>query len=208
MLIFYTGLSFLLCFFGFFVSFSKNSIISVFSLILSFLSSSLLLFILNTDFLALMFIIIYVGAIAVLFLFIIMMLNIKIIGISYEDKKKLNLSIFFILLFFIFLFFLLDNFFSLNNYYILFKNNIFSLDILSSLNFNFLNYESFNNIDVFGQILYNYFLISFLIVGIILLVGLIGAIVLTFKFKKKNQKSSYQLSRKDNFLSFFDSIKK
>jgi NADH-quinone oxidoreductase subunit J len=203
MLLFYTIISFLLCICGFFVSFSKNSIISVFFLILSFFNASLLLFVLNTDFLALMFIIIYVGAIAVLFLFIIMMLNIKIIGISYKDKKNLTLVIFFVFPFIIFIIFLLDSFFFFSQHYSFFKESFFSIDIISGLKFDFLNYDSFNNIDVFGQTLYNYFLICFLIVGIILLIGLLGAIILTSRFKNKNQKFAYQLSRKDNFLSFF-----
>ena len=73
-------------------------------------------------------------------------------------------------------------------------------------NFDFvLIFDKLNNIDVIGQVLYNYFLVCFLLAGLILLVALIGAIVLTLRFNsvKKSQLVSRQLSRTDNFLSFF-----
>ena len=60
----------------------NNSIYSVLFLVLSFIASASLLFLLKCEFLALMFIIIYVGAIAVLFLFVVMMLDIKTISLK------------------------------------------------------------------------------------------------------------------------------
>ena len=57
----------------------KNPVHSVFSLILTFCISSCLLLTINVDFLAIIFIVVYVGAIAVLFLFVVMMLNIKLV---------------------------------------------------------------------------------------------------------------------------------
>ena len=70
-------------------------------------------------------------------------------------------------------------------------------------NFGFV--DSLNNIDVLGQVLYNYYLVSFLLSGLILLVALIGAIVLTLRFNNvhKSQFVNRQLARRDNFLSFF-----
>lgn len=59
--------------------FSQNSVYSVLFLVLSFVSSSSLLFLLECEYISLIFIIIYVGAIAVLFLFVVMMLDVKII---------------------------------------------------------------------------------------------------------------------------------
>ena len=79
------GETFLFFFFGFFVLFSafmviksKNPVYSVLFLILVFCNSAGLLLLLNLDFFALIFLIVYVGAIAVLFLFVVMMLNIKL----------------------------------------------------------------------------------------------------------------------------------
>ena len=66
-------------------------------------------------------------------------------------------------------------------------------------------FESLSNEFFLGQTLYNYFTAAFLIAGIILLVGMIGAIILTLNFNETriNEVSSRQLSRSDSFLSFF-----
>ena len=61
-----------------FAIFSKNTIHSILYLILVFCNASGLLFLLNVDYLAFVFLIVYVGAIAVLFLFVVMMLNVKL----------------------------------------------------------------------------------------------------------------------------------
>jgi NADH-quinone oxidoreductase subunit J len=82
----YTLLLFLL-FFGFFVISSRNPIHSVLSLISVFLLSAILLICLEVEFLAFSFVIVYVGAIAILFLFVVMMLDIKI-GDSSLDLLK------------------------------------------------------------------------------------------------------------------------
>ena len=67
----------LLCTCGFLMCISANPVESVLFLILAFCNAAVILFLFNAEFLGLIFIIIYVGAIAVLFLFVIMMLNIK-----------------------------------------------------------------------------------------------------------------------------------
>jgi NADH-quinone oxidoreductase subunit J len=72
-------LGFLVCTTGLFVFLSLNPVHSVLFLILTFFNSSLILLLINAEFLALTFVIVYVGAIAVLFLFVVMMLNLKII---------------------------------------------------------------------------------------------------------------------------------
>ena len=60
---------------------AKNPVHSVFYLVLSFISASLLLILLGVEFLPVVFMIVYVGAIAILFLFVVMMLNIKLVEI-------------------------------------------------------------------------------------------------------------------------------
>lgn len=57
---------------------AQNPVHSVFFLVLVFLTSAFLLFFLEIEFLSLLFVLVYVGAIAVLFLFVVMMLDIKI----------------------------------------------------------------------------------------------------------------------------------
>lgn len=66
---------------------SQNSIHSVLFLVLSFVSSSSILFLLECEYISLIFIIIYVGAIAVLFLFVVMMLDIKTIHLVKDSLK-------------------------------------------------------------------------------------------------------------------------
>lgn len=170
-----------------FLFLSENSVHSILFLVLTFLNASAICFMFGADFLGLLLIIIYVGAIAVLFLFVVMMLNVKIqvLGLA----RYLPFIILAILVVF---------------------NQVlnFTGDIL--LNFNFLefdfkHFESLSNDFFLSQTLFNYFLICFLLSGVILLVGMIGAIVLTLNFntKKRQELPFRQLSRADQVLSFF-----
>lgn len=166
---------------------SENSVHSILFLVLVFLNSSAICFIFGADFLGLLLIIIYVGAIAVLFLFVVMMLNVKVYIQGFIKFLPLLVLIVLVIL----------------NQVINFTSNLI-------LNYDFLAYNQ-NIFEVLtsdfflSQTLFNYFIICFLLAGIILLVGMIGAIVLTLNFnlKKRHEKSFRQLSRSDNFLSFF-----
>lgn len=170
-----------------FVFLSENSVHSLLFLVLTFLNASAICFVFGADFLGLLLIIIYVGAIAVLFLFVVMMLNVKvqILGIV----KYLPLIILMALVVF--------------NQLLNFTSNIILNFNFSD--FNYKNYEVLSNDFFLSQTLFNYFLICFLLSGIILLVGMIGAIVLTLNFnnKKRQEIAFRQLSRSDNILSFF-----
>jgi NADH-quinone oxidoreductase subunit J len=184
--------SFLLLLSSIFVFISKNPVHSVLFLILAFCNASGILFLFNAEFLGLVFIIIYVGAIAVLFLFVVMMLNVKVYS---SDEFSYLPFIFlggFVLVIQVFL--VLEKAFS---------NSIFWS---TSLPYNFENFlDPLTSIDVIGQSLYNYYLLCFLLAGLILLVAMIGAIILTLNFssKRQNELVSRQLSRSDNFLAFF-----
>jgi NADH-quinone oxidoreductase subunit J len=187
-------LCFLLIFCGASVSSSVNSIESILFLILTFFNSAIILFFFHADFLGLIFIIVYVGAIAVLFLFVIMMLNVKI-GKKINSFINLNFIMFLILIHLIGLFFSFGwQIFSLENDSVLFFRNYEKTYFFDNL----------YNIDILGQALYNHYLVCFLLAGLILLVALIGAIVLTLRFNtfKKTQSIFRQLSRTDNILSF------
>jgi len=78
---------------GFFVFTASNPIYSILFLISVFFNSAILIILWGADFLGLLFIIIYVGAIAVLFLFVIMMVNIK--TTPFFSNKLLSLILFF-----------------------------------------------------------------------------------------------------------------
>jgi NADH-quinone oxidoreductase subunit J len=164
----------------------ENAVHSVFFLVLTFLNAAAICFLFGADFLGLLIVIIYVGAIAVLFLFVVMMLNAKISGLDITKFLPIIFSILLILFIQIYLFF---------------------TDLIINFNFISTNYlfESISKEFFLGECLYNYFLICFLLAGIVLLTGMIGAIVLTLNFDKKkfNQMPFRQLGRTDTFLSFF-----
>ena len=174
--------------------FSKNPIYSVLFLILAFFGSASSLILFGVDFIGFLFIIIYVGAIAVLFLFVVMMLDLKLEGFSlnFYDFD----SIFTIFVLCPILFGLIYN----SSFIFIFNSGFESLSSFSFL------LDSFSNIDIFGQCMYNYFISCFLIAGLILLVAMLGAIVLTLKYKsyRKNQFVSSQLSRRGDFFSYFE----
>lgn len=174
---------------SFFVLSSKNPVHSVLFLILVFLSSSGLLLYFGAEFIALIFIIVYVGAIAVLFLFIVMMLNIKIKETSFLLQYAPFAFFFGILL-------LMELYLSIDLSFFVPKINTAQPKWI-------LLIDPITNLEVIGQVLYHEFLICFVLCGVLLLIAMLGAIVLTQKFnaKRSNELVSKQLSRNDS--SFF-----
>ena len=154
---------------------SRNPIHSILFLILVFVNASGLLLLLNLEFLAMMFLIVYVGAIAVLFLFVVMMLNIKIIELNENLIRYLPIGIFISLIFFFEIFFILDN--------NLFFNFMF---------FNFIDWvnliNSVTNMELIGQIIYTYYSPLFLLLSLLLLIAMIGPILLTLQESKTVKK--------------------
>ena len=145
------GETFLFYFFCFFVLFSafmviraKNPVYSVLFLILVFCNSAGLLLLLNLDFFALIFLIVYVGAIAVLFLFVVMMLNIKLTEVHESIFHYLPIGGFVGFIFFLEFYFLfnqeivplhLDNFSQQNDSFLVFRFYLFA--ILAFLKYGF-----------------------------------------------------------------------
>jgi NADH-quinone oxidoreductase subunit J len=185
-----------------FVVWTKNPIFSVLFLILSFFNVAAILFLFNFEFLPITFLIIYVGAVAVLFLFVLMMLNIKLAELFENYSNALPIGLF-ILFFFIYqLVFLLRFEFE-------FFNNLdkFSLAFLADFtltncaNTQFFDIKSsVSNIKTIGVSLFSTFLFHFLISGVILLLAMIAAIVLTLqkRFLSKNQNIYKQILRDHN----------
>lgn len=140
---------------------------SVLFLISAFLSAAGYLLLVEAEFLALIFLVIYVGAIAVLFLFIIMMLDIKL------QKSEKNTYGF--LSFFLCFLFFVEISISLSDVFKKFSIKKTSLEWYMSI-------DTVSNIDLIGQCLYSEFLSTFLLSGIILLVAMLGAIILSANF--------------------------
>ena len=168
----------------------QNSIYSVLFLVLSFISASCLLFLLECEFLSLMFIVIYVGAIAVLFLFVVMMLDIKN---SNFVKEKLKYFPFGLLLGGIFLVEILSLISKT------FKRNTYINSKMCNFHVNwFEKIDTFTEIELIGQVMYTDYVLQFLIAGNILLLATLAAVVLTVNTKSLSTKTQIifkQLSR-------------
>ncbi len=169
-----------------FVVGSKNTIYSVMFLIFGFFNAAGLFVLLNAEFLAMLLVIVYVGAIAVLFLFVVMMLNIdQKTNLKEGFDKYLPVAIFMSATLLIELLLIFKG----SNSFTIIKK---SLPISSNV----------SNVQAIGDVLYTQFIYPFQLSGIILLVAMIGAITLTLKeesfFKKKqniNQQNSRQKSQ-------------
>lgn len=180
-----------------FAIFSKNPIFSVLFLILCFYSISSLLFLFHFEFLPIFFLIVYVGAIAVLFVFILMMINLKLSELNDNHKQ-------YIPLFFLFLFTILSQLLilfsvelpSFNTYDN--ASNIFLYDLLNGFirHYNFISVSFFlSNMTVIAYALFNNYLFCFIASGLFLLSAMVGAIVLTLHkhFIIKNQNIYQQI---------------
>ena len=161
---------------------AKNPVRSVLFLILTFANTAAILLVFQAEFLGLLFLIIYVGAIAILFLFVIMMLNVK----PYENNTYTWLGNFFLLLFI-----------SMSYFFSLISEFFSDFTIITNYPYNTFYIDEMSNLAVFGQVLYNYYLLVFFLAGIILLIAVLGAVILTLQFKHPNKsaKVSKQLAR-------------
>lgn len=148
------------------VVFAKNPVRSVLALILTFIAVAATWVILGSEFLAMLLVLVYVGAVMVLFLFVVMMLDIKI-----EQKHtKLVKWVPIALLLPISLIILLSKAMS-PEYFDLLKSPL-PQGILEKLDY--------NNVHAIGEELFTKYLLQFEIAGIILLAGLVAAIALIF----------------------------
>jgi NADH-quinone oxidoreductase subunit J len=194
-IIFYV-FSILLIFCAFMVIVVKHPVFSLLFLVASFIFSAFMLFMLECEFLAFLFIVVYVGAVAILFLFAIMMLETKLNDLSKNVMKYLPVGFFFgfILLFPLMLEISLN--FNKSTIYDSFYFN-------KTQNFYTLG-DSISDIEVYGQVLYSYFVLQFLVVGLVLLVVLVGVVYLTNNYNVKKQRLDQaafkQLARESKFF--------
>nr|AGH24291.1 NADH dehydrogenase subunit 6 [Reclinomonas americana ATCC 50633] len=172
-----------------FVIASSNSIHSVLFLVLVFCTTSALLILIEAEFIAMVFIMVYVGAIAVLFLFVVMMLNVRLVQFNTSMLKYLPLGGVIGLIFLLELFLIIDSdlipLFGLN-----IEQNTTVFQWADKIN-------AVTNVEAIGKILYTHYFYLFLLAGMILLVAMIGAIVLTM-YKRvgvRRQDINEQLSR-------------
>ncbi len=168
------------------VTASKNTVHSVFFLILDFISISCLFIMIGAEFLGMIMLIVYVGAVAVLFLFVVMMLNVaqqKNQWFTAKDSSKhIPIGLIISTLIFVEIIIVIGGW--------KYKPEIFDIN-------NSFTHISVSNTHSLGQILYTDYIHIFQISGMILLVAMIGAIVLTFRQRIGLKRQSYirQISR-------------
>ena len=162
------------------VTVSRNTVYSVFFLILVFISISILFIMIGAEFLGMIMLIVYVGAVAVLFLFVVMMLNITEQLTKRPSRKGLinNISVGSIIGVIIFLELLVV------------IGGWKYKDTFNSLTSTNLNLD-ISNTHALGNILYTEYIHLFQISGMILLVAMIGAITLTFNKRENIKRQSY-----------------
>ena len=178
------------------VTVSRNTVYSVFFLILVFISISILFIMIGAEFLGMIMLIVYVGAVAVLFLFVVMMLNITEQLTERSSRRGLvnNISIGSIVGVIIFLELLVV----VGGWK--YKGTFVPL---SATNLNM----DISNTHALGNILYTDYIHLFQISGMILLVAMIGAITLTFSKRENIKRQSYfdQIQReKDSAVSLVE----
>ena len=157
---------------------SRNPVHSVLFLILVFFNSAGLLILLGLDFFAMVFLVVYVGAIAVLFLFVVMMLNIKLAEISERKLRYVPIGGFLGLLF------LGEMILIVNNDLIpwLGSPEMWTVSPQTSPG-PWVSWaqllEAVTPLESIGVLLYTYYFYFFIVASLILLVAMLGAIVLT-----------------------------
>ena len=145
------------------VIFSKNPVNSVLFLVLAFLNSTFLFILIGAEFVGIILAIVYIGAVAILFLFVVMMLDIQITTLIFNIKRYVPLALLFagVIL-----------------------AEIIYLTVFKSSKSNISEIvRSSNNTEEIGNVLYTKYFIDFQLSGIVLLLAMIGAIVLTHVYR-------------------------
>ena len=170
---------------------AKNPVHSVLFLILSFVNSAGLFVLLGAEFLAMILVVVYVGAVAVLFLFVVMMLDINFIKLreGFLQYLPFGALLGIVLVVELGILYLTDT----------------SSNINSSLSSLEPSINELENTKMIGQILYTKYFFLFQICGIILLVAMIGSITLTLREKEGVKKQNIN---EQNYLDSSKAIEK
>ena len=167
---------------------SRSTINSVFFLILDFISVGCLFIMVGAEFLGMIILIVYVGAVAVLFLFVVMMLNVahqkNTFFKSTHGSRHIPIGLFVSLIIFFELIIVVGGW-------------KYKPDLVDSMS---LQISGVSNTHSIGYVLYTDYIHLFQISGMILLVAMIGAIILTYRKREGLKRQSYfsQISREKN----------
>ncbi len=155
---------------GLFTVIARNPVHSVLWLILAFLSAAGLFVLLGAEFVAMLLIIVYVGAVAVLFLFVVMMLDVDFAELKAEMSKYMPLA----LLIGIVILMQLGLAFGVWQVSPIAEGNLAARPV---------DFSNAANTNLLGQLIYDRYILLFQLAGLILLVAMIGAIVLTLRHR-------------------------
>ena len=151
---------------------ARNPVNAVLFLVSVFVMTAIIFIILGAEFFAVLLFTVYVGAIAILFLFVVMMFNLRLIDLYgktyYHMPSGYLLSIIQILLFI---------FVIIHDYNLFIINNILNYKII------YINNET--NIRIIGSVLYNFCLDYFMIIALVLFIAMVGVIAMTLDKKPK-----------------------
>ena len=171
---------------------SKNSVHSVLFLILSFVNAAGLFILLGAEFLAMILVVVYVGAVAVLFLFVVMMLDINFVKLreGFLQYLPFGAILGIVLIIELGILFLTKNFSEMN---------LVEYSLVPQI-------TNIENTKLLGSVLYTKYFYLFQLSGLILLVAMIGSITLTLR-KKGNSKKQI-ISNQNNIDASQSIIKK
>jgi len=163
---------------------SRNPVHSVLFLILAFFTAAALFVLIGAEFLAMILVVVYVGAVAVLFLFVVMMLDINFVELRQGFLQYLPLGALIGLILLVELIFVLAGW-------------VVSPDVTIMASVPIAPVEQVQNTEALGLVLYTRFFYLFQAAGLVLLVAMIGAICLTLRHRDgvKRQKIGDQVAR-------------
>jgi NADH-quinone oxidoreductase subunit J len=169
---------------AFMVIASKNPVHSVLFLILAFVNAAALFLMLGAEFLAMILVVVYVGAVAVLFLFVVMMLDVDFVELRQGFLQYLPVGALVGVVFLVELVLVLGTWAT-------------SPGMLRAIDAPVISADRITNTEAIGKVLYTTYIHYFQLSGIVLLVAMIGAIVLTLRHKPnvKRQDVGAQVAR-------------
>ena len=167
---------------GTLVIISKNPIISVLFLIGLFLNISSYLILIGLNFIGLSYLLVYIGAVSILFLFILMLINVRISELSIDSLNSIPLAILLGCLFNNFVNHFLPYMLILNHNLLWNNNIVMRLSHVTSLSWDGYLSET-SHITSIGNILYGNYSIWLILTSIILLLAMVGSIIITIKQK-------------------------
>lgn len=175
---------------GIFIIVTKNPVISVLFLILLFSSIACYLILLGVKFIGISYLLVYVGAVSILFLFILMLINIRVSELISDTNNNIPLALVTILTFVILFTTVMPE---VKDKAVIIGQQVYTFlqDIVNTDNIEFVTSKNWDgnlldNTDIvsIGNIMYTSYSIWLLITSIILLLAMVGAIVITIKQKK------------------------